>query len=87
MGEEPVGDVGLGQVGNQRALVRDAVALLGRGRLRPSALVTHRYPLEAVGDALATMREQAPGTGKVLVLPQEPGRDEQEHTTTRRSDA
>jgi threonine dehydrogenase-like Zn-dependent dehydrogenase len=66
-----------------------ALELLGRGRVRPSALVTHRYPLEAVGEAVATMRDRAPGTGKVLVLPQEPGRDEQqEHdATTRRSDA
>jgi hypothetical protein len=52
-------------------------------------LVTHRYPLGAVGEAVATMRDRAPGTGKVLVLPQEPGRDEeQEHDAmTRRSDA
>jgi len=35
------------------------------------------------------MRNRAPVTGKVLVLPQEPGRDEQqEHdATTRRNDA
>ncbi|MFL6064693.1 MAG: zinc-binding dehydrogenase [Friedmanniella sp.] len=65
-----------------------ALGLLGRGRVRPSALVTHRYPLEAVDDAFTTMRNRAPGTGKVLVLPQEPGRDEQQHeATTRRSDA
>src|SRR4051812_3721256 len=65
-----------------------ALGLLGRGRVRPSALVTHRYPLEAVGDAFTTMRNRAAGTGKVLVLPQEPGRDEQQHeATTRRSDA
>ncbi len=67
-----------------------AMELLGRGRLRPSTLVTHRYPLEAVGEAVATMRDRAPGTGKVLVLPQELGRDEQyEHTATptRRNDA
>jgi L-iditol 2-dehydrogenase len=49
-----------------------ALALLGRGRVRPSVLVTHRYPLEAVGDAVATVRDRAPGTGKVLVLPQPP---------------
>ena len=61
-----------------------ALELLGRGRVRPSALVTHRYSLEAVDDAFATMRDRAPGTGKVLVLPQEAGRDEQEHDATRR---
>ena len=50
-----------------------ALELLGRGRVRPSVLVTHRYPLAAVGDAVATVRGRAAGTGKVLVLPQEPG--------------
>jgi L-iditol 2-dehydrogenase len=66
-----------------------ALELLGRGRVRPSGLITHRYPLEAVEDAIATIRDRAPGTGKVLVLPQEPGRDEhQDHfATTKRSDA
>jgi L-iditol 2-dehydrogenase len=67
-----------------------ALELLGRGRVRPAALVTHRYPLEAVGEAVATMRDRAPGTGKVLVLPQESGRDEpSEHDAIprRRSDA
>jgi len=65
-----------------------ALELLGRGHALPSALVTHRYPLGAVGEAVATMRDRAPGTGKVLVLPQEPGRDEQqEHDATTRSDA
>jgi L-iditol 2-dehydrogenase len=54
-----------------------AMELLGWGRLRPSTLVTHRYPLEAVGEAVATMRDRAAGTGKVLVLPQQRDRDEQ----------
>jgi threonine dehydrogenase-like Zn-dependent dehydrogenase len=64
-----------------------ALELLGRGRVRPSALVTHRYPLGAVGQAIATMRDRSPGTGKILVFPQEPGLDEQQHATTTRSDA
>ncbi len=67
-----------------------ALSLLGRGRVRPSSLVTHRYPLEAVGEAVATLRSRAPGTGKVLVLPQEPpwsGQDRQDVRSTRRSDA
>ena len=67
-----------------------AMELLGRGRLRPATLVTHRYPLEAVGEAVTTMRDRAPGTGKVLVLPQESAPDgQQEHhaRSTRRSDA
>ena len=54
-----------------------ALALLGRGRLRPSTLVSHRYPLQAVDEAITTMRDRAPGTGKVLVLPQESAGDEQ----------
>jgi threonine dehydrogenase-like Zn-dependent dehydrogenase len=49
-----------------------ALELLGRGRVRPSVLVTHRFPLAAVDDALVTVRDRAPGTGKVLVLPQQP---------------
>jgi L-iditol 2-dehydrogenase len=68
----------------------EAMGLLGRGRLRPSTLVTHRYPLEAVGEAVATMRDRAPGTGKVLVLPQESGRGQSlEHDAipARRSNA
>lgn len=53
-----------------------ALELLGRGRVRPAALVTHRYPLAAVGDAVSTLRDRAPGTGKILVLPQEQVADE-----------
>jgi len=65
----------LGSLGSP-AVWPQALELLGRGRLRPSTLVSHRYPLAAVGAAVTTMRERAPGTGKVLVLPQETGRDE-----------
>jgi L-iditol 2-dehydrogenase len=54
-----------------------AMDLLGRGRVRPSALVTHRFSLDAVDEAVATMVDRSPGTGKVLVLPQQPGADEQ----------
>jgi L-iditol 2-dehydrogenase len=75
-----------------------ALELLGRGRVRPSVLVSHRYPVAAVDEAVATVRARAPGTGKVLVLPQQPGADDQEEhdvhdeeespmtRTTRRSD-
>jgi D-arabinose 1-dehydrogenase-like Zn-dependent alcohol dehydrogenase len=64
-----------------------ALELLGRGRVRPSTLVTHRYPLEAVDRAVATMRHGADGTGKVLVLPHHQGWNaQQEHqVTTNRS--
>jgi L-iditol 2-dehydrogenase len=66
-----------------------ALELLGRGRVRPSALVTHRYPLEAVGAGIATMRGRAPGTGKILVLPRESGPDvhDTDRATTTRSNA
>ena len=50
-----------------------AVGLLGRGRVRPSTLVTHRFGLASVDDAVTTVVARAPGPGKVLVLPQEPG--------------
>lgn len=53
-----------------------ALELLGRGRVRPSTLVTHRFPLHAVDEAVATVQRRSAGTGKVLVLPHEPGRDE-----------
>jgi len=79
----------LGSLGSP-AVWPQALVLLGRGRVRPSGLVSHRFPLEAVGEALATMRDRAPGTGKVLVLPQQSGREEpQQHDAipTRRSDA
>jgi threonine dehydrogenase-like Zn-dependent dehydrogenase len=66
----------LGSLGSPGVWAK-AMDLLGRGRLRPSTLVTHRYPLEAVGEAVTAMRDRAPGTGKVLVLPQESGQDEQ----------
>ena len=66
----------LGSLGSPGVWAK-AMDLLGHGRLRPSTLVTHRYPLEAVGEAVTAMRDRAPGTGKVLVLPQESGQDEQ----------
>ena len=79
----------LGSLGSP-AVWPQALELLGRERVRPATLVTHRYPLAAVGEAVATMRDRAPGTGKVLVLPQEPGRDgpeEHDAIPTRRNDA
>lgn len=65
----------LGSLGSP-AVWAQAMGLLGRGRVRPSSLITHRFGLEAVDEAVATMISRAPGTGKVLVLPQQPGHDE-----------
>jgi L-iditol 2-dehydrogenase len=60
-----------------------ALELLGRGRVRPSALVTHRYPLAAVDEAVTTLRGRVPGTGKILVLPQQLGTDDtRDHDAT-----
>jgi len=52
-----------------------ALELLGRGRVRPAALVTHRYPLSEVATAVQVARQRAPGTGKVMVFPDEPDRE------------
>ncbi|MEZ0494523.1 zinc-binding dehydrogenase [Kineococcus sp. TBRC 1896] len=49
-----------------------ALGLLGRGRVRPSALITHRFPLGRAPEALQLLRARAPGLGKVVVAPQEP---------------
>jgi L-iditol 2-dehydrogenase len=72
----------LGSLGSPGVWGR-ALELLGRGRVRPSTLITHRYPLTAVDDAVATLRGRVPGTGKILVLPQQPGSDEtRDHDAT-----
>jgi threonine dehydrogenase-like Zn-dependent dehydrogenase len=42
---------------------------VAEGRLEPDALYTHSFPLERVGDALATASERPDGFMKALVLP------------------
>jgi len=49
--------------------LREAVAALSDGRLDPSPLYTHRFPLERLGDALATAAERPDGFVKALVEP------------------
>jgi 2-desacetyl-2-hydroxyethyl bacteriochlorophyllide A dehydrogenase len=49
--------------------MREAVELLAAGRLDPSPLYTHRFPLERVGDALAAAAERPEGFVKALVEP------------------
>lgn len=43
---------------------------LGTGRVRPSVLVTRRYALRDAEMAYAALRARAPGTGKLLILPE-----------------
>ena len=50
------------------------LGLLGRGRVRPARLVTGRYPLSAAPQAYAALLANAPGTGKLLVMPGEQDR-------------
>lgn len=45
------------------------LALLATGRVRPSALVTHRFALDAFDAAIALMRQALPDAGKILILP------------------
>ena len=37
--------------------------------LTPSALITHRFPLECLGEGLAIMREKKEDYGKIMILP------------------
>lgn len=60
----------LGSPGVWRALL----ALLGRGRLKPSALVTGRYPLAEAPAAYAALAANAAGAGKLLIFPQDDDR-------------
>lgn len=54
---------------------RTMLSLLGRGRLKPSALVTGRYALAEAPAAYVALAANAPGTGKLLIFPQESDRD------------
>lgn len=47
--------------------VRDAVEAVASGRLDPAPLYTHRYPLAALGEALAATRDKPDGFVKALV--------------------
>ncbi len=50
------------------------LALLGRGRLKPSALVSGRYALAEAPAAYAALAANAAGTGKLLIFPQDDDR-------------
>jgi threonine dehydrogenase-like Zn-dependent dehydrogenase len=49
--------------------VRDAVGAVVSGRLDPSQLYTHIYPLERLGEALDATRDRPDGFLKALVVP------------------
>ncbi|MFL5296917.1 MAG: zinc-binding dehydrogenase [Phenylobacterium sp.] len=49
--------------------VREAVAAVASGRLNPSGLYTHAYPLDALGQALDATRDRPDGFLKALVIP------------------
>lgn len=55
--------------GASSAAWADAVRALSVGLLDPAALVTHEFPLERFGEALALVGGGDPGTGKVLLRP------------------
>jgi threonine dehydrogenase-like Zn-dependent dehydrogenase len=48
--------------------MRDAIAAVAQGRLDPGPLYTHRFPLDALADAMNAMRERPDGFMKALVL-------------------
>jgi 2-desacetyl-2-hydroxyethyl bacteriochlorophyllide A dehydrogenase len=53
--------------GEGNRAVGRAVALASRGLLRTEPLITHRFPLEAIGEAFDTFAERRDGAVKVLL--------------------
>jgi threonine dehydrogenase-like Zn-dependent dehydrogenase len=49
--------------------IREAVEAVASGRLDPTPLYTHRYPLDRLGDALNDTRDRPDGFLKALVIP------------------
>jgi threonine dehydrogenase-like Zn-dependent dehydrogenase len=49
--------------------IRDAVEAVRSGLIDPAMLVTHRFPLERLGDALDATRDRPPGFVKAVVEP------------------
>jgi L-iditol 2-dehydrogenase len=52
-----------------RNTMEEVIPLIVSGRVRVKPLVTHRFPLEAYGEALRTFTERVDGALKVLVKP------------------
>jgi threonine dehydrogenase-like Zn-dependent dehydrogenase len=49
--------------------MREAVAMLARGAFDLSLLLTHRFPLDRLGDALDATRDRPDGFMKAWVAP------------------
>jgi L-iditol 2-dehydrogenase len=49
--------------------MRHVIPLVADGRIRARELITHRFPLQEFGDALATFNERKDGAMKVIVEP------------------
>ncbi|MDR2378711.1 MAG: hypothetical protein LBD70_04715, partial [Bifidobacteriaceae bacterium] len=47
----------------------EVVDLIARQVVHPSALVTHEYPLDKYGDALALLGQRRSDTGKIIIHP------------------
>ena len=53
----------------QRRGLEQAVAAIANGWIDPAPLITHRYPLEALGEALAATADKPEGFVKAVVVP------------------
>jgi threonine dehydrogenase-like Zn-dependent dehydrogenase len=49
--------------------IREAVAAVASGKLDPAPLITHRYPLERLNEALDATRDKPDGFVKAVVIP------------------
>ncbi|MEE8331298.1 MAG: zinc-binding dehydrogenase [Acidimicrobiia bacterium] len=49
--------------------MRHVIPLVSDGRIRAKELITHRFPLDAFGEALSTFRERTGGAMKVIIEP------------------
>ncbi|AJR26563.1 L-iditol 2-dehydrogenase [Sphingobium sp. YBL2] len=49
--------------------MREAVAAVASGRIDPAPLITHRYPLDRLGEALDATRDKPDGFVKAIIVP------------------
>ncbi|GAY20787.1 MULTISPECIES: zinc-binding dehydrogenase [Sphingobium] len=49
--------------------MREAVAAVASGRIDPAPLLTHRYPLDRLGEALDATRDKPDGFVKAIIVP------------------
>lgn len=55
--------------GEGRLSVPQALSLMAQGKVTPRDLVTHTFPLEAIGEAIDTFAQRREGAIKVIVHP------------------